>query len=92
MRITETSTLALKEVPSIEPLAMMVGDAVAEYARIPKTCGRFGISRSRLYREAALGNIKLVKLGNATLVDIASMRAFMAKLPAASLRAPKDAP
>ena len=64
-------------------------EARAEFARIPEATGRFGISRSRLYREAALGRVRLVKLGSATLVDLASLRAFMAGLPAAKLRTPK---
>ena len=64
-----------------------IGESGPEFARIPYTTGRYGISRSGLYREAALGNIRLVKLGNATLVDLASVRAFMARLPAAKLRA-----
>jgi hypothetical protein len=62
----------------------------AKFARIPEATGRFGISRSRLYREAALGKVRLVKLGSATLVDLASLREFMARLPAAKLRAPKS--
>ena len=65
-------------------------EASAEFARIPEATGRFGISRTRLYREAALGKVRLVKLGNATLVDLASLRAFMARLPAAKLRPPKS--
>ena len=60
-----------------------------EFARIPIAVARFGISRTRLYREAAAGSIRLVKLGNATLVDIESLRAFMSGLPAAPLRAPR---
>ena len=61
-----------------------------EFARISDATARFGISRSRLYLEAAVGNIKLVKLGNATLVDLASLRGFMTQLPVAKLRAPKS--
>jgi hypothetical protein len=66
-----------------------IADSVPEFARIRGTMARYGISRSGIYRHAALGDIRLVKLGNATLVDLASVRAFMARLPAASLRAPK---
>jgi predicted DNA-binding transcriptional regulator AlpA len=66
-----------------------IADSVPEFARIRDTMARYGMSRSAIYREAALGNIRLVKLGHATLVDLASIRAFMARLPAATLRAPK---
>lgn len=68
--------------------ATMTG-ADAEYARIPDCCRRFGISRSRLYREATAGNVRFLKLGAATVVDLASVRALMARLPEAKLRAPK---
>ncbi len=67
-------------------------ESTLEFARIPEATGIFGISRTRLYREAALGNIKLVKLGNATLVDVASLRAFMSGLPGAVLRARRSPP
>ncbi len=68
----------------------LTAEADPEYARIPAATRRYGISRSWLYREAALGRVRLVKLGNATLVDLASLRAFMAGLPSAKLRAPKS--
>ena len=61
----------------------------AEFARIPETCRRFGLSRSRLYREATAGNVRFLKLGAATVVDLASVRALMASLPEARLRSPK---
>jgi hypothetical protein len=61
-------------------------NASPEFARISETTERFGISRSGIYREAAAGRIRLVKHGAATLVDIASLRAFMARLPAANIR------
>lgn len=41
----------------------------------------FGLSRSALYRAAAHGHISLKKLGRSTLVDVASVRAWLAKLP-----------
>ena len=50
-----------------------------------------GLSRSTIYREAARGNIRLLKAGRSTLVDMASVRAFLASLPTASIRAPQQA-
>ena len=47
--------------------------------RAPET---FGTSRSAIYRAAAAGHIKLSKLGKTTLVDTASMLAFLDGLPA----------
>ena len=46
--------------------------------RAPET---FGTSRSAIYRAAAAGHIKLSKLGKTTLVDTASMIAFLDGLP-----------
>ena len=63
----------------------------ARYARIRHACRRYGWSRSGLYRLAGKGLIRLVKLDGATLVDCESADAFMAGLPAASIRAPHGA-
>lgn len=40
-----------------------------------------GLSRSAIYRAAASGDIKLLKLGRSTLVDVASVRAYLDRLP-----------
>ena len=61
------------------------------YARIPAACRRYGWSRSGLYRLAGKGLIRLVKLDGTTLVAWDSADAFMAGLPAASVRAPRAA-
>lgn len=50
-----------------------------------------GLSRSTIYRAAGEGKIKLLKLGRSTLVDMESVRAFLASLPTATIRAPKQA-
>jgi excisionase family DNA binding protein len=57
----------------------------AEMAPLPHVPGLFGLSRSRLYRLAAEGRIRMVKVGSRTLVDCASVRAFLATLPEASI-------
>ncbi len=49
-----------------------------------------GLSRSGIYREAGRGNITLLKCGRSTLVDMASVRAFLAALPRATIRPPRD--
>lgn len=41
----------------------------------------FGLSRSSLYRAAADGKITLRKLGRSTLVDTASVLAFIDAMP-----------
>ena len=62
-----------------------------EYGRIPEACRRYGLSRSRLYLLAGEGAVRFVKVGNATLVDLGSVRAYLASRPAAPVRAPKVA-
>jgi len=63
----------------------------AEYARIPEVCARFGLSRTGIYRLAGSGRIKLLKLGERTLVDVASVRSYFAALPAAEISPPRNA-
>ena len=41
----------------------------------------FGVSRSAIYRAAGAGHVKLTKLGRTTLIDTASMLAFLDGLP-----------
>lgn len=62
-----------------------------EYGRIPEACRRYGLSRSRLYLLAGDGLVRFVKVGNATLVDLGSVRAYLASCPAASIRPPSAA-
>jgi hypothetical protein len=59
----------------------------AEFARIPAAVALYGISRSAIYREAGEGTIILRKHGKSTLVDLASLRAFLNSLPPATIRA-----
>ncbi len=62
--------------------------AAAETGTIADTRARFGIPRSTLYRLAAAGHVRMLKLGRTTLVDFASVRAFLASAPAAALNSP----
>ena len=65
---------------NIEPIALPIPAAVLAS----------GLSRSAIYREAGQGRIKLLKLGRTTLVDMASIRAFLASLPLANIKPPKS--
>jgi predicted DNA-binding transcriptional regulator AlpA len=62
-----------------------------EYGRIPEACRRYGLSRSRLYLLAGEGLVRFVKVGTATLVDLGSVRNYLASCPAATIRAPRVA-
>lgn len=70
------ATKATLERAGVQPMALRIGPAVAAS----------GLSRSAIYREAAKGNIVLLKLGRTTLVDMATVRTFLASLPRASVR------
>ncbi|MGG5818729.1 helix-turn-helix domain-containing protein [Falsiroseomonas sp. HW251] len=52
-----------------------------EMVPLPRAPAVFGISRSGLYRLAADGRIRMVKIASRTMVDAASVRAFLATLP-----------
>jgi hypothetical protein len=64
-------------------------DLQPEYGRIPEACRRYGLSRSRLYLLAGEGEVRFIKVGTATLVDLNSMRSYLASRPPASIRPPK---
>jgi hypothetical protein len=64
-------------------------DTAPEYGRIPEACRRYGLSRSRLYLLAGEGLVRFVKVGNATLVDLGSVRDYLAACPPAQVRAPR---
>ena len=70
---------------------MSTTDSQPEFGRIPETCRRFGLSRSWLYLLAGEGMVRFIKSGNATLVDLRSVREYLAACPPAQVRAPKAA-
>jgi hypothetical protein len=70
---------------------MSIADTTPEFARIPETCRRFGLSRSRLYLLAGEGIVRFIKAGNSTLVDLGSVRDYLATCPPAQVRASKAA-
>lgn len=49
-----------------------------------------GMSRRVTYEQIGLGNLKAVKLGNRTLIDVEAGLAFMRSLPPAQIRAPRE--
>jgi hypothetical protein len=59
--------------------------------RVAEASSLSGLSRSAIYREAARGRIVLLKHGRTTLVDMASLRAFLASLPPAVFGARRGA-
>jgi hypothetical protein len=66
-------------------------DTAPEYGRIPEACRRYGLSRSRLYVLAGEGLVRFIKVGNATLVDLGSVRNYLASCPPAQVSGQKAA-
>jgi excisionase family DNA binding protein len=80
MGMTDVEKRVLKGgAPFMEVLAAPIGDA----------CRVSGLSRSEMYRRLAAGDIRAVKSGSRTLILMDSLRAYLARLPAATFRAPK---
>ena len=56
------------------------------YEPIAKFVARSGISRPVVYREIAKGNLRAIKLGKSTLIDVPAALAWMKTLPAADCK------
>lgn len=57
-------------------------------ATVARTSALSGLSRSEIYRLLGTGKIRGLKSGRSTLVDFESVRAHLASLPPAMIRAP----
>jgi excisionase family DNA binding protein len=55
------------------------------YAPIPRACEISGIGRSSVYKLASQGHIRLIKVGNRTLVDLEHLSHWMETLPLANI-------
>jgi len=62
---------------------------VPQYARIPHWMKISGVGRTATYVALAAGELKAVKLGRATLIDVRHGLTWLASLPPAEFRAPK---
>ncbi|MBM3592314.1 MAG: helix-turn-helix domain-containing protein [Alphaproteobacteria bacterium] len=74
---TENSTERTK--PTLDLVSIMA-------APIRQACAISGLSRSGMYRAAAAGRIRLLKHGRSSLVDMVSVREYLASLPQAEIR------
>ena len=57
---------------------MTTADTTPEFARIPETCRRFGLSRSRLYLLAGEGAVRFIK--GAAIATLVGDLGFSARL------------
>ena len=62
---------------------------VPAFCSIDQWCALSGMGRRVTYDEIGRGNLKAVKLGNRTLIDVPHGLAYMRSLPPANIRAPK---
>ena len=67
MQLRSTEPSPSRSAPRSAPLTYTLNGAAAAS----------GLSRSTLYRHAAAGRLRLVKVGGRTLVDAASLRALV---------------
>jgi hypothetical protein len=61
------------------------------FAPIPRWCAISGMGRTRVYEELAAGNLRAIKLGTRTLIEVEAGLAWLRSLPAATVRAPRKA-
>lgn len=62
---------------------------IPEYLDFAGIAQVFGISRSRQYLLIAAGAIRAVRMDGRVRIDVASVRSYMASLPAPDLRGTK---
>jgi hypothetical protein len=55
------------------------------YATIPEWCRLSGMGRTRVYEEAGAGNLRIIKVGGRSLVDVSHGLAWMRSLPSATI-------
>ena len=59
---------------------------IEEYARIDDACAWATVGRTTFYRLVAAGEVRLIKVGSRSLVDMRSLRAMLARRPEAAVR------
>lgn len=62
----------------------------AKYASIPDWCRMSGMSRTGTYDAVGRNELKAIKVGARTLIDVEAGLAWMRSLPSAQIRAPKQ--
>jgi excisionase family DNA binding protein len=65
-------------------------DPSAAFFRIRTATATYGVSRSFIYRALAEGKVVAVKAGRSVLIDGNSLRTYLAGLPRAVFRAPRQ--
>lgn len=66
----------------------LAGATYPAYATIPGWCAISGMKRSTTYHEISRGNLRAIKLGARTLLDVGHGLAWLATLPLATVTSP----
>lgn len=75
---TETSNVALAATAS--------GNAMPAYAPVPEWCRISGMGRSKTYEGLGVGDLRAIKVGARTLIDVSHGLAWLKSLPPAVIR------
>jgi hypothetical protein len=62
-----------------------------KFAPLPQWCALSGMSRTASYNALGRGDLKAIKVGTRTLIDVDAGLAWLRSLPAAQIRAPRAA-
>jgi|tagenome__1003787_1003787.scaffolds.fasta_scaffold20608460_1 hypothetical protein len=62
-----------------------------KFAPLPQWCAISGMSRTASYNALGRGDLKAIKVGNRTLIDVEAGLDWMRSLPPAQIRAPRTA-
>ena len=62
-----------------------------KFAQIPHWCAISGLNRTATYTALGRGDLKAVKVGKRTLIDVDAGLAWLRSQPAAKIAAPKAA-
>lgn len=62
-----------------------------KFAPLPQWCALSGMSRTATYNALGRGDLKAIKVGSRTLLDVEAGLAWLRSLPPAQIRAPKAA-
>lgn len=64
---------------------------IPKFAPLPQWCALTGMSRTATYNALGRGDLKAVKVGTRTLLDVDAGLAWLRSQPVAQIRAPKAA-
>jgi len=66
----------------------LAGAAYPAYATVPGWCAISGMKRTTTYYEISRGNLRAIKLGARTLLDVGHGLAWLATLPLVTVTSP----